>query len=179
MKELEPLLDAITVKKGWRCVLISPHFKAARRLDWPTADILRRKKTELFESELLVILNHGLHVMDLITVGKLTEQDTADYSSHSFVHLVLNQLGSRPRPSSNLLSITGYLHKFTKFTQLCSNPAAVGDVLLSRAKEMQGSQSNAIIINFLPYHSSICTSDIDECAEILDNMLDQFIEEKQ
>lgn len=126
-----------------------------------------------------MILNHWPLVRDLITVGKLTEQDTADYSSHSFVHLVLNQLGSRPRPSSNLLSITGYLHKFTKFIQLCSNTAAVGDVLLSHAKEMQGSHSIAIIVNFLHYHSSICTSDIDECVEMLDNMLDTFIEEKQ
>ena len=177
-EDLEPLLDAIAAKNGWRFVLISLHFKAARRLNWPTTDLLRRKTTEFVESELSVTLNQWPLVRDLITVGKLTEQETADCLSRSFAHLVLNQLGSQPNPSSNLLSITDYSQKFTEFTQLCSNPAAVGDALFSRAKEMQGSQPIAIIVNLL-LHSSICTSDIDECAEMLDHMLDTLIEEKQ
>lgn len=175
MKELEPLLDAIAVKKGWRCVLISPHFKAARRLNWPTTDLPCRKKVDFAESELSVTFNHWQLLRDLSTIRKLTEQDISDCLSHSFAHLVLNQLGSQPHLSSNLLSITGYSQKFT---QLYSNPAAVGDALFSHANEVQGSLPIALIINLL-LQSSICTSNIDECAEMLDHMLDTLIEEKQ
>ena len=73
-------------------VLISLHFKAARRLNWTTTDLLRRKKTDFVESGLSVTLNHWPLLWDLSTIRKLTEQDALDCLSHSFAHLFCSHI---------------------------------------------------------------------------------------
>ena len=91
-EDLEPLLDTIAAKKGWMFVLISLHFKAARRLNWTTTDLLRRKKTDFVESGLSVTLNHLPLLRDLNTIRKLTEQDALDCLGHSFAHLFCSHI---------------------------------------------------------------------------------------
>lgn len=178
VNDIEGLLDAIANKMGWRFGLISLHYKAARRLNWPTTDLLERKTTDFIESELSVTIAQWPIVQSLISFGKLTEQETADALSRSFTNHVIEQLGAHPRSIQGLIPVKDFSEKFDEFTKLCNTPSAVGDALFLRAKEIYKSQPIAIVVNIL-LHSSMCTSDIDECAEMLDHILDDLVEQKQ
>ncbi|EAX91368.1 hypothetical protein TVAG_311190 [Trichomonas vaginalis G3] len=176
--DIEQLLDSISSKMGRRFGLISLHFKACRRLGWPTNDLLKRKTTDFIESELSVTIQQWPIVRNLISFSKLTDEETANSLSKSFTNHVIDQLSSHPKQTQGLLNVKDFSDKFEEFTKLCQNPSSVGDHLFQRAKELQGSQPISVIVNLL-LHSSMCTSDIDECAEMLDHILDKLVEEKQ
>jgi len=178
LNDLEPLLDAIAAKNEWRFVLISLHYKAAVRLGWPTKDLLKLKTSEFVESELSVRMNQWSLIQELITVGKLNENEVADCLSRAFSNHVVKILSNPSLNDPTYLPIDDYSTKFNEFSTLSTKANLVGDALLNRAKELMNSHSYNIVANIL-LHSSIQASDIDECAELLDLMLDTLTTEKQ
>ena len=175
--DLEPLLDALAAKHGHRFVLISQHYKAAKRLGWNTKDLLNKKTTEFIESELSVQPNQWNLVSELISVGKLTETDIAECLSKSFCNLVIKTINSNYNLSDIYLTID-YSTKFEDFIKLSPNKQLLGDYLFLYAKDLQNKEKIEIIVKII-LHSSFCTIDLDEYAELLDSILDILISENK
>lgn len=181
---MQKLLDTIAedAENGKRFKLISLQYKAATMLNWPTTEILNKKTEDYLKSSLPMMTDQWPLVKSLISLGKLSAVSTAECLVESFVSAVTGK--SQPK-GPNALSINEYGQSFTDFVNLCETPSFVGERLFESAKNLQknGNQSATsnslqIIVNII-LHASLFTSDIDECADMLDSILDQLISENQ
>ena len=172
---IEAMLAAIARGNGWRFLLISLHFKACKLLDFDLKDLLRHRTTDFLKSQLPMSMDNWDLVRQLISTGKVPVAEVADCLTESFSNCVT---GESIVTLSNPLSIDDFGDNFLNFAKLCENPAAVGERLFAKAKQLKNEQSLPVLINLL-LHSSLCTSDVDECAEMLDSLLDSLTSEKQ
>ena len=177
--DLEKLLDAIAADKKWRFVLIALHYKASKRLHIPTQNILKQKTSQLIESELSVTFEHWPLVQQLIKASKMSSQESASALAHSFASHVQSAIAAGTAASTQVdstqsqtvLSINDYGEKFLEFTKLCDIPSSIGESLYNIAQKLPETSPLSVKVNLL-LHSSLCTPDIDECAETLDALLD-------
>lgn len=172
--DMEMLLKNVAKDNGWRFVLISLHYKAANILHWQSHDLLSKTTSEFVKSELPLSFNNWPLVKELISVGKLTVNEAAECLVESFTNHVIKGDAQQ----DGMISIEDYSEKFKEYTSLCENPTVVGAHLFTKAKELKNDQPLPVLVNLL-LHSSICTSDIDECAEMLDTLLDSLTNDKQ
>lgn len=246
--DLDGLLQSIAKANGWRFVLISLHYKAAKFLNLPTTNLLHRKTSEFVESKLSINTNNWELVRELISTSKMASSEVALCLAHSYANHVQQILSNGQELQPNELSPEDYGDTFMQFTKLCQNPTAVGQKLfeiakggckvqlpspptptsvnqqqqddaksrsklyskipnslnpllnLSTTNEKQAAERAAenaathsvnstentrtkqeilpvsVVVNLL-LHSSLCTTDIDESAELLDALLDELTNE--
>ena len=175
---MQALLDSIAEKNEWRFVLIALHYKAAVLLGIPTNNLLHRKTSEFIESQLSVTISEWGLVRDLIHTSKMTTGEVAASLTESLITHVKKTLASGSPAPADQLPIDDYTDKFVEFTKLCDCPNVVGEKLFDTVKKTRAELPLAVTVNLL-LHSSICTSDIDECAELFDSMLDELTTENQ
>lgn len=180
--DMHKLLDSIAddPENGKRFKLISIEYKISTLLNWPTTDILTKKTIDFARSSLPMMTDYWPLLKDLIKLGKLSNAETAQCLVDSFVDAVT---GKTQPSGSNILSINDYGKSFTDFVNLCETPTFVGERLFIAAKNLQKNRQSmssnislSAIVNII-LHASLFTSDIDECAEMLDSILDQLISE--
>jgi spatacsin len=161
---LQALLDGVAAANGWRFVLISLHYKAAIILGLPTENLLHRKTADFVASPLSLTIEHWPLVRNLIRVAKMAPGDVARCLTDAYLAHVL-------APREGLLSPDEYGEQFGEFTRLCENPNLVGDRLFEVARAKLADLPLSVAVNIL-LHSALASSDIDDCAELLDSMLD-------
>jgi spatacsin len=101
----------------------------------------------------------------------MSSQEAAKSIAKSFAAHVKNCIQNQIGDKDSVLSINEYGEKFTEFTKLCDIPSSVGESLFAISQELPSDSPLAVKVNLL-LHSSLCTPDIDECAETLDALLD-------
>ena len=171
---MESLLDAIAQKNGWRFVLISLHYRAANLLNMPTTNLLHLKTSEFIESQLSVTFDSWPLIRELISISKMSSSEVAVCLGQAFASHVSKFIESNSECPDSMLSPNNYGEKFIEFTKLCDNPTAVGESLLDLSKHGQKEKKPLSIVINLLLHSSLCTTDIDESAELLDSLLEEL-----
>lgn len=168
--DLEHLLESIARDKQWRFVLISLHYKAAKKLGFQTSNILRQKTSEFIESKLSITFNEWPLVQQLIKASQMTPLESAKSLANAYANHVNNVI-VKHQTLPGTIPIDDYTQNFTDFTKLCETPSAIGEQLFQIAQNSSPGTPLAVRVNLL-LHSSICTPDIDECAETLDSLID-------
>lgn len=174
--DMKTLLNSIATSNGTRYKLIALHYEAAMVMGYPTTGIITKKTVDFIRSPLSLMKDQWPLVKELIMIGKVSNVDTAQALVDSFVNAVI---GKTPISGSNYLQIDDYGPTFIQFAQLCNSTTFVGERLFAAAKvllEEKGKTSLSSIVTII-LHASFCTSDIDECAELLDSLLVQLIAE--
>jgi spatacsin len=166
LSNMQSLLDSIALQNGWRFTLIALHYKASNILAIP--HVFNRKTSELIESKLSVIPEHWPLVRELLITAKMSVSEVAHSLSQSFFKHV-----SSDDSDPNCLSKTEFSEKFMEFAKMCESPHAVGDCLFEIALRKDIVIPNSVKVNLL-LHSAVTSSDIDECAEVLDGLLDNL-----
>ncbi|OHS97504.1 hypothetical protein TRFO_36296 [Tritrichomonas foetus] len=194
----QELLDNIAKGNGWRFQLVALHYRAANIIGLKIDhNFMTIQTVEFLKTKLPLMKNQLNLVRELIKVGRITETETAQYLVESFkTHLLLNStINSNENQSSknseDLLNIDDYGDDFIEFVSLCEKPHLVGENLLNLAKNnhqnTSKNESNKVCQSELSIsaltstvlHASLCTNDVDSCAEKLDSYLDKLIHEKQ
>ncbi|OHT04885.1 hypothetical protein TRFO_27566 [Tritrichomonas foetus] len=175
--DMQALLNSIARDNGWRFRLISLHYRAATILKMPTTDLLSRRTIEFINSSLPMMTDQWPLIRDMVKVGKLTAAETAQALVDAFVDAASGKTKLEKGP--NTLSIDDYGEKFVEFTKLCETPTFVGDRLFTAAKTLQNENGPVPVIVNIILHASLCTADVDECADVLDGLLTQLTNEKQ
>lgn len=136
-EDMEGLLQNIAKSNGWRFVLISLHYKAAKLLNLPTTNLLHRKTSEFIESKLAVDTNNWDLIRELITTSKMSSSEVASCLGQAYANHVKETLakGNTTELSPTQLSPDDYDETFMQFTKLCENPTAVGEKLFDIAKK--------------------------------------------
>jgi len=169
--DLESILDLIAKDKQWRFVLISLHYKAAKRLGYPTNNLLHRQTIEFVQSELSICQDNWQLIHDLIKTSRMSVNESSNALVESFTKHMISCIIGGKAPKANELSPTDYGERFIEFSKLCESSSAVGDSLFEKAKAMPENTPIPVKVNLI-LHSSLCTTDLDECAEALDSLLD-------
>jgi spatacsin len=173
-KDMPGLLAAIAAQNGWRFPLFSLHYRAAAALNLKATDLLHRKTSEFIESPLAVTIAQWPLVRALVQASKLPIADLAGCLVSAFVAHVTKLLTTVAPPQAAQLSADDYGERFLEFTKLCENPGAIGEQLLAIAKSSQA--AIAVRTNLL-LHASLCASDLDDCAQALESLLEELTAE--
>ncbi|OHT13681.1 hypothetical protein TRFO_16115 [Tritrichomonas foetus] len=174
--DMDALLQNIAKQNGWRFVLISLHYRAAKLLDLPTTNLLHRKTSEFIESKLSVTFSSWPLVRELIATCKMAATDVAVCLGRSYAQHLRTTIAAGKECPDNMLNPNDYGEKFLEFTKLCDTPTAVGERFFEIAKRGQKGKAKmplTVTVNLL-LHSSLCTTDIDESAEMLDSLLEDL-----
>ena len=175
---MQELLDSIAKNVGWRFVLLSLHHRASVLLGVPTTNLLQRKTADFIESELSVTMDQWDLIRELIQASQMSANEVAAKLAESFVDHVKKVIAMGVPARSNQLAIDNYGEQFLEFTKLCTCPNAVGDRLFDIVRKNRQDLSLAVAVNII-LHASLCTSDIDECADLCDTLLDTLTNEDQ
>lgn len=168
--DLENMLDNVAKNKQWRFVLISLHYKAAKKLNLPTQNILRQKTSEFIESKLSITYSEWPLISQLIKASQMTQQEAAKSLANSYANHVQNVL-VKHESIGGTIPVDDYTNNFHDFTKLCDSPSLIGENLFQIAQNLPRGTPLSVRVNLL-LHSSTCTPDIDECAETLDSLID-------
>ena len=175
---MQELLDSIAKNVGWRFVLLSLHHRASVLLGVPTTNLLQRKTADFIESELSVTMDQWDLIRELIQASQMSANEVAAKLAESFVDHVKKVIAMGVPARSNQLAIDNYGEQYLEFTKLCNCPNAVGDRLFDIVRKNRQDLSLAVAVNII-LHASLCTSDIDECADLCDTLLDTLTNEDQ
>jgi spatacsin len=167
----EALLDAIAAAHGSRFVRFANHYKASIALQLSVDKLLIRKTSEFLKSSLSTTPSRWQLVRDLIQDSQLSPTEIAFCLANSFWRL----LGSRP--GKDRLPIDDYDKQFTEFANLGGQPRLLGDQLLllfeQKNTELAMQQQVGSVL-----HASLCCSDTERCAEILNGMVRQLVQKR-
>lgn len=175
---MQALLDSLARKVGWRFVLLSLHYRASTFLGVPTSNLTRRKTAEFVESSLSVTTDQWPLVRELIQASQMSANQVAASLSASFFEHVKKVISMGVPARQNQLAIDDYGEQYLEFTKLCALPNAVGDKLFEIVRKSKQDLPLAVTVNLL-LHASTCASDIDECADLCDTLLDTLTNENQ
>ena len=166
--DTEKLLESISHENGWRFMLISLHFKAAKLLGLNVRDLASYKTTDLLGSQLVMSKENWDLVRNLISAANVRISDVADCLVDAFTKCAT---GEATVTLGSPLSVDDMSDDFRSFVKLCGSPTAVGDRLLAKAQQLKAQQPLSVIVN-LVLHASFFTTDIDRCAQFLDSLFD-------
>jgi spatacsin len=149
--------------------VISAHFDAATALKWETSDLFALKTADFLRSELSMSRDYWPLVRRIIAFNKLPPADVAACLVDSFANCVIGKSISLPQG----LDVDDYCDDFSAFLKLCPDPLLLGDKFFAKAKFFKLDQPVQVQVNLL-LHSSLCLADVEECAEVLDGLLDSL-----
>jgi spatacsin len=161
------LLTAIGQRLGGRFERIAAYFEAASILKWATSDLFSWKSADFVRSELSMSMRHWPLVRRIVLSGELTSADIATSLVDSFTNYLIGKPMLLPEP----LNTEDYDHDFGEFTKLSTSRLLMGEKLFAKARFIKLDQSVQVQANLL-LHASLCLEEVDECAEMLDTLLD-------
>jgi spatacsin len=161
------LLTTIGRRVGGRFERIAAYFEAASILKWATSDLFSWKSADFVRSELSMSMKHWPLVRRIISFGDLTSADIATSLVDSFTNYLIGKPVLLPEP----LNTEDYEYDFGEFTKLSPNQLLMGEKLFAKARFIKSDQSVQVQTNLL-LHASLCLEEVDECAEVLDTLLD-------
>ena len=132
---MDEFLQAIAESNGWRFVIISLHYKAAKILSLSTKNLLQLKTSDFIQSPLAVDMNHWDLIRSLIKTSKMSSSEVASCLGHSYSEHVKKCLLNGLKNEDTKLKPDDYNEHFIQFIKLCDNPAAVGEKLFEIAKK--------------------------------------------